>query len=471
MTVALPFRTLTETAAAIAAGEVSAREVAAACLDRIEVIDPHVGAFVAVEREHALQAADAADRVRAEGGPLGPLHGVPMAHKDMFYRAGGISGCGSKIRADWRAPETATVLERLDAAGAVTLGRLAMVEFAMGPHGYNEHLAQCRNPWDREFIPCGSSSGSGVAVGSRMVFGALGSDTGGSIRGPAAASGVVGLAPTNGRVSRHGVMPMSFSLDVVGPLARTVRDVARIMSVIAGADPRDASASDQSVPDFEALLGGPLSGRRIGVPERYFRDGLDPAVARVLDESLAVFRALGAAVVPVAIPDWIYEVSELHPLVMKAEGAANHFAWMHERRGDYSYEVGNRLEAGFFIMATDYIQAVKLRGTFLKELMETVFTEVDVLHTPVMTRMLPTIAETRTNSGPAYLDMVVSLTRNTKVVNYLGLPALSVPCGFDPRGLPVAFQLIGKPFGEAALLALGHHYEGEAGYWRRAPDL
>ena len=471
MTAALPFRTLTETATAIAAGEVTAREVTASCLDRIAAIDPRVGAFVTVEPERALRAAEAADRARVEGYPIGPLHGVPLAHKDMFYRAGEISGCGSKIRTDWRAPETATVLERLDAAGAVTLGRLAMVEFAMGPHGYNEHLAQCRNPWDREFIPCGSSSGSGVAVGSRMVFGALGSDTGGSIRGPAAAAGVVGLAPTNGRVSRHGVMPMSFSLDVVGPLARTVRDVARLMSVIAGADPHDASAADQPVPEYEALLGDPLSGRRIGVPERYFRDGLDPAVARILDESLAVFRTLGTAVVPVAMPDWIYEVSDLHPLVMKAEGAANHFPWMHERRGDYSHEVGNRLEAGFFIMATDYIHAVKLRGTFLKELMDTVFAGVDVLHTPVMTKVLPTIAETRTNSGPAYLDMVVSLTRNTKVVNYLGLPALSVPCGFDPRGLPVAFQLIGKPFGEAGLLALGQHYEREAGYWQRAPDL
>jgi aspartyl-tRNA(Asn)/glutamyl-tRNA(Gln) amidotransferase subunit A len=471
MTAALPFATLTETAAAIAAGTVSAREVTAACLERIATVDPQVRAFVAVEPEPALAAADAADRARAAGRPLGALHGVPLAHKDMYYRAGAISGCGSKIRAEWRAPETATVLERLDAAGAVTLGRLAMVEFAMGPHGYNEHLAQCRNPWNRDFIPCGSSSGSGVAVGSRMAFGSLGSDTGGSIRGPAAASGVVGLAPTNGRVSRHGAMPMSFSFDVVGPLARTVRDVARIMGVIAGVDPRDASSADKPVPDYEAALDAPLAARRIGVPERYFRDGLDPAVARVLDASLTVFEALGATVVPIAMPDWIYEASDLHPLIMKAEGAANHFTWMHERRDAYSFEVGNRLEAGFFILATDYIQAVKLRGVFLQEFLATVFGQVDVLHTPVMIKPLPTIAETRTTSGPAYLDMVVSLTRNTKIASFLGLPALSVPCGFDPRDLPVGFQLIGKPFAEPDLLALGHRYEREAGWWRRAPDL
>ncbi len=359
---ALPFRSLTETAAAIAAGEVSSREVTTACLARIDTVDPQLRAFVALAPERALAAADAADQARAAGKALGPLHGVPLAHKDMYYRAGEVSGCGSKIRAEWRPTETATVLERLDAAGAVTLGRLAMVEFAMGPHGYNQHLPQCRNPWNRDFIPCGSSSGSGAAVGGRLVFGSLGSDTGGSIRGPAAASGVVGLSPTNGRVSRHGAMPMSFSFDVVGPLARTVRDVARLTGVIAGADPRDASAADQPVPDYEAALDMPIAGRRIGVPERYFRDGVDPAIGRVLDESLAVLRALGATVMPVEMPDWIYEASDLHPLVMKAEGAANHFNWMHAHRDDYSFEVGNRLEAGFFVLATDYIQAVKLRG-------------------------------------------------------------------------------------------------------------
>ncbi|MBV8169029.1 MAG: amidase [Alphaproteobacteria bacterium] len=467
----LPFRSLTETAAAIAAGTVSSREVTTACLARIEAIDPQLRAFVALAPERALAAADAADQARAAGKPLGPLHGVPLAHKDMYYRAGEISGCGSKIRADWRPTETATVLERLDAAGAVTLGRLAMVEFAMGPHGYNQHLPQCRNPWNRDFIPCGSSSGSGVAVGGRMVFGSLGSDTGGSIRGPAAASGVVGLSPTNGRVSRHGAMPMSFSFDVVGPLARTVRDVARLTRVIAGADPRDASSADQPVPDYEAALATPIAGRRIGVPTRYFRDGLDPAIGAVLDASLAVLRELGATVVPVELPDWIYEASDLHPLVMKAEGAANHFNWMHDHRDDYSAEVGNRLEAGFFVLATDYIQAVKLRGVFLKDLMASVFAEVDMLHTPVMIRPLPTIEETRTSSGPAYLDMVVSLTRNTKVVNFLGLPGLTVPCGFDPRGLPVAFQLIGKPFGEPDMLAVAHHYEQAAGWWQKTPDL
>ncbi len=266
-------------------------------------------------------------------------------------------------------------------------------------------------------------------------------------------------------------MPMSFSFDVVGPLARTVRDVARLTGVIAGADPRDASSADQPVPDYEAGLEMPLAGLRIGVPTRYFRDGLDPAIARAMDDSLDVLRKVGATVVPIELPEWIYEVSDLHPLVMKAEGAANHFNWMHAQRDDYSFEVGNRLEAGFFILATDYIQAVKLRGTFLKDLMATTFGEVDMLHTATIPRPLPTIEETRTTSGPAYLDMVVALSRNTKVVNYLGLPALSVPCGFDPRGLPIGFQLIGKPFGEPELLAVGHRYEQATGWSSSAPHL
>ncbi|HEY2611672.1 MAG TPA: amidase, partial [Reyranella sp.] len=202
---------LTETAGAIAAGRTTSRDVTEACLDRIARLGDTLNCFVDVDRDGARAAADAADKRQRGGAPLGPLHGVPLAHKDMYYRAGRVSACGSKLRADWRAPYTATALGRLDRAGAIDLGRLVMVEFAMGPHGYNQNYPQCRNPWNPEYIPCGSSSGSGVAVGGRMVHASLGSDTGGSIRCPAAVSGVVGLVPTNGRVSRRGAMPMSHS--------------------------------------------------------------------------------------------------------------------------------------------------------------------------------------------------------------------------------------------------------------------
>ena len=361
------------------------------------------------------------------------------------------------------------VLQRLADAGAVTVGALAMVEFAMGPHGYNGHLPVCRNPWDPDCIPCGSSSGSGVAVAARMVAGALGSDTGGSIRCPAAASGVTGILPTNGRVSRAGAMPMSISLDAVGPLARSARDCARLLSVIAGPDPADPTSAARPVPDYESLLPaapeGALDGLRIGVPEGYFDAGIDPQVGDGLAAAQEVLQRLGARIVPVRIPDLIRDVAEIHPLLMKAEGAANHQAWMRRYPDLYSDEVRRRLQAGFFVPASDYLQALKMRGPLARAFVAEVFDACDLLQAPVLARPVPTIEECLTGTGPAYLEMVVALTGNTKVVNYLGLPAIAVPCGFSaprpgrPRGTPLAFQLIGRPFDEAGLLRAAHAYQ------------
>lgn len=471
MTEALACQSLVAVAAAIAAGKVSSQEVVLASIKMSERLDPALRFFVWTQFEEALAAARRADAKVAAGEPLGPLHGVPLAHKDMFYMDGKHAACGSLIRREFRADYTATVLERLEGAGAINLGGLAMVEFAMGPHGYNQHLEQCRNPWESAHIPCGSSSGSGVAVGARVIYGSLGSDTGGSIRCPASVNGVVGVLPSRGRVSRHGAMPMSFSLDAVGPLARTVRDCARLLRVIAGADLRDGTCSGSAVPDYEAALEGGVSGLRVGVPTTYFNEGVAPEVQGALDRSLQVLESLGAHIVPLPVPPSVADIGELHPLVMKAEGAANHSNWMRERAADYSDQVRNRLQAGFFIPATDYIQALKLRGQLLDEFMTQVFTRVDVLHTPVLPMPVPTIAETMPASGDAYLAMVASLTRNTKVVNYLGLPAVSVPCGFLGSSLPVAFQLIGRPFDEATLLRASHAYECATEWHRRVPTL
>jgi aspartyl-tRNA(Asn)/glutamyl-tRNA(Gln) amidotransferase subunit A len=257
-----------------------------------------------------------------------------MAHKDMYYRAGRISTCGSLIRRNEKAEATATSLKRLDGAGAIDLGGLAMVEFAMGPHGFNAHLPRALNPWGRDHVPCGSSSGSGVAVGSRMVYGSLGSDTGGSIRCPAAANGIVGCMPTYSLVSRRGAMPMSWSLDCVGPLTRTVRDAARVLKVIAGPDASDETAGGAPVPDYEAHLNHVLSGIRIGVPDGYFDEGIDPDVATVIEASLDVFRDAGATIARVKIPESLSIASAVHPLVMKAEGSANHRPWKRTRSGD-----------------------------------------------------------------------------------------------------------------------------------------
>lgn len=467
----LPFLSLTEAAAAIATREVSSEEVVGACVEQIERLDPILHFFIWKQFDEAIAAAKSADAKVADGEPLGPLHGVPLAHKDMFYMAGKRATCGSKIRREFRPTYTATAMQRLDDAGAINLGGLAMVEFAMGPHGFNQHLEQCRNPWNPEHIPCGSSSGSGVAVAARAVFGSLGSDTGGSIRCPAAVSGVVGLLPTYGRVSRHGMMPMSFSLDSGGPLARTVRDCARLLGVIAGADAHDATCRNVAVPDYEAELNAGMKGVRVGVPSTYFYDGVTPEVRAALEASLRVLQSLGAEIVPLPVPQSVYEVAELHPLVMKAEGAANHGNWMRERSAEYSDQVRNRLQAGFFIPATAYIEALKVRSQLLDEFVRDVFGKVDVLHTPVLPMPVPTIAETMPSNGVAYLDMVVALTRNTKVVNYLGLPALSVPCGFDAGELPMAFQLIGRPFDESLLFRVGHAYESATNWPRKVPNL
>ena len=460
---------LCETADAVASGDLSATDLVEAALARIDRLDPQLHAFIRLDREDALARAQEMDRIRGRGGEAGPLAGVPLAHKDMYYRAGKVSSCGSKIRREFRPAATATVLQRLDAAGAIDLGGLAMVEFAMGPHGFNAHLPRCRNVWDFERIPCGSSSGSGTAVAGRLVYAALGSDTGGSIRCPAAANGVTGINPTQGRVSRFGCMPMSWSLDVMGPLARTVRDCARVLGVIAGADENDATTSTEPVPDYEATIEQCLRGVRIGIPEGYFDEDLDPGMAAAIEATHAVFAGLGATLVPVPMPALLDTVSAIHPLVMKCEGAANHLPWKRAQDEDYSDEVGKRLQAGFFIPATDYINALQYRAHALRTFADTVFGACDALLTPVLPMPTPTLADTAYRDGPAYLKMVVGLTRNTRVVNYLGLPALSVTCGFTPGGMPTSFQLIGRPFAEALLFRLGHQYQRETDWHQRWP--
>ena len=460
---------LCEAADAVANGALSATDLVEAALSRIDRLDPEVHAFVRLDAEDALARAREMDLNRGRGGSAGPLSGVPLAHKDMYYRTGKISSCGSRIRGDFRPATTATVLDRLDAAGAIDLGALAMVEFAMGPHGFNAHLPRCRNVWDFERIPCGSSSGSGTAVAGRLVYAALGSDTGGSIRCPAAANGITGINPTQGRVSRFGCMPMSWSLDVMGPLARTVRDCARVLGVIAGADENDASTSPEPVPDYEATLEQSVRGMRIGIPAGYFDEDLDPGVAAVIEATHAVFAGLGATLVPVAMPALLGNVSAIHPMLMKVEGAANHMTWKRWRDEEYSDEVGKRLQAGFFIPATDYVNALQYRAHALRVFADAVFGACDALLAPVLPTPTPTLADTAYRDGPAYLKMVVGLTRNTRVVNFLGLPALSVTCGFTACGMPTSFQLIGRPFDEALLFRLGHQYQRETDWHRRWP--
>ena len=291
---------LTAVAQALAQKRLSSREVTQSCLDRIARCEPRLNAFIAIEADEALKAADAADAAPAKRGAL---HGVPLAHKDMYYEAGRVVTCGSRIRRDFVASTTSTALQRLKDAGTVRLGTLQMAEFAYGPTGHNAHFGPVHHPWSFDHITGGSSSGSGAAVAARLTFAALGSDTGGSVRMPAHFCGVTGLKTTVGRISRAGAMPLSQSLDTVGPLARTAGDCALLLGLMAGADPEDPTAIGGPLPDYDAAAQRPVKGLTIGVPTAFYVDDLDPEVARIIDDTVAILKREGAAVVQVELPD------------------------------------------------------------------------------------------------------------------------------------------------------------------------
>jgi aspartyl-tRNA(Asn)/glutamyl-tRNA(Gln) amidotransferase subunit A len=467
--------TLRDAASAIADGKLRAEALVEACLDRVERWQPVLNCFIRVAAEAARTQARAADAELKAGRTRGPLHGVPLAHKDMFYRAGEICTCGSKIRADFLPDHTATVLTRLDAAGAIELGRLNMAEFAMGPTGHNDHFGRCRNPWNPDYITGGSSSGSGAAVTAGLVFGALGSDTGGSVRLPAAACGVVGIKPTLGCVSRYGTMPLSHSLDCIGVLARTVGDCARLLAVIAGRDARDGMSSRRSAPDYERGLGeagspGSLAGLTIGVPDRYYFDGIDPEVADLLAASRTVLEKCGAKIVDVPVGDH-GAISDLSNAILWPEAADLHLPWLRERAQDYAKQSRARLLVGLSVPATLYAAAVRMRATLLDEVLRETFAGCDVLHVPVLKRPVPTAAETDVGGGAAMQEVLGQIVANTRPFNYLGLPGLSVPIGFTRNGLPQAMQLVGRPFREDLLFRVGAAYEAATGGAAARPPL
>jgi aspartyl-tRNA(Asn)/glutamyl-tRNA(Gln) amidotransferase subunit A len=465
MSDALCRQTLVDIAEAIRTRKVSSLEVTRACLDRAERLQARFNCFIAIDREGAERAARAADARAA----VGPLHGVPVAHKDMFYRYGRVSTCGSRLRRDFVPDYTATALERLDAAGAVEIGTLNMSEFACNPFGLNVLVGRARNPWNPEHVAGGSSSGSAAAVRAGLVYASLGSDTGGSVRLPAAACGVVGLLPTNSRISRYGVMPLSFSMDNAGPLARSVRDCARVLGVVAGHDPLDPTSSDKSTADYERRIDTPLRGRRIGVARRHFYEMLAPELTRLMDDSVAVFKSLGASVIEIELPD-PRPMDALGNIIILSEAAAIHQRGLRERGSDYTPLVRQRIEYGLSFPAAKYIEALSLRAPLLAQFVDRVFAQVDAVHVPMLPQPVPAMAEVEAQlAGKA--DLSFNLACNTRWVNYLGLPSLSVPCGFSANGLPVAFQLVGAPFAEATLFNFGHQYEQATAHHAAWPAL
>ena len=462
--------TLAEASAAVRTRAASSVEMVNACLARIERVQPTLNCFISIEAEEALAAAERADAEIARGTWRGPLHGVPLAHKDMFYRAGRVSTFGSAILRDYVPDYTSTVMARLADAGAVHLGGLNMAEFAAGPVGQNDHFGQVRNPWNTDRIPGGSSSGSGAAVAARACFGSLGSDTGASCRLPGAMCGVVGLKPTYGLVSRHGALARCWSLDCIGPLARTARDAAMILQAVAGRDENDPTTARDGVPDYVAGLEGGVKGLRVGVPVNHLYPDVDPELRPALEAALSVLRDLGCELVDLEMPDpdRMYALTEV---IHKCEAAALHDEWIRTRPRDYAISVRARLEAGYFLPATRYIQAQRLRPRVLSEFDEAVFARADVLFTPVTSIPVPRIADvaiTRSGDAPRIVE---TMTRCTRWVNYLGLPALSVPCGFTENGLPVGFQLVGRPFDESLLLRLTESYQSATDWHARTPPL
>jgi aspartyl-tRNA(Asn)/glutamyl-tRNA(Gln) amidotransferase subunit A len=461
--------TLASVAAAIADKRVSSREVTQSCLDRISRWQPHLNAFMAIEADEALKAADAADAALAQGERRGALHGVPLAHKDMYYEAGKVVTCGSRIRRDFVATTTSTALQRLKDAGTIRLGSLQMAEFAYGPTGHNAHFGPVHNPFALDRITGGSSSGSGSAVAARLTFAALGSDTGGSIRMPAHFCGVTGLKTTVGRVSRAGAMPLSQSLDTVGPLARTVEDCAILLGLMAGADPADPTAITGPVPDYVAATAGSMKGLTIGVPSAFYVDDLDQEVADVLDATIAVFEREGARVVKVDLPDQ-RQLSGASQLVLAVEAAAFHKRWLIERAQDYGPQVLMRLQNGLAIPGVTYLEALRWRAPALAAHNAAV-AHVDAVIAPVSPVPAPTIAESDVGNSPDAEAVIQRLTRFTRPINYLGLPSLSIPSGFTRNGLPVGMQLIGRSFDEATLLRIGAAFQRATDFHEKVPQL
>jgi aspartyl-tRNA(Asn)/glutamyl-tRNA(Gln) amidotransferase subunit A len=460
---------LVEVASAIATKRLSSHEVTRALLHRIAQWQPRLNAFMEIESEAALKAADEADGALAKGESRGPLHGVPLAHKDMYYDAGKVVTCGSAIRRDFVATSTSTALQRLKDAGTIRLGSLLMAEFAYGPTGHNAHYGPVHNPFALDHITGGSSSGSGAAVAARLTYAALGSDTGGSIRMPAHFCGVTGLKVTYGRVSRAGAMPLSQSLDTVGPLAQTAEDCALLLALMAGPDPEDPTASHAPVADYMAATKARVKGLKIGVPSNFYVDDLDKEVARILDETIATLKREGAEMVQVELPDQ-RQLSAACQLLLAVEAAAFHKRWLIERPQDYGPQVLMRLQNGLAIPGVTYLETMRWRGPALAAHVAAT-SKVDAVIAPVAPMPAPTIAESDVGNSPGAEGVIQRLTRFTRPINYLGLPSLAIPSGFTKAGLPVGMQLIGRSFDEATILTIGAAFQRATDFHQKVPAL
>ena len=451
--------TIADAAQRLQAREISPVELTQAHLDRIQAVDGKLNAYITVTADRALEEASQAERAFASGQVASPLQGIPVATKDLMYTRGTLTSAGSKVLSDFVPDYDATVMERLHSAGAVLLGKLNLMEFAMGGSFHNVHYGDIHNPWDLDRFPGGSSSGSGAATAAGLCMGALGTDTGGSIRSPANNCGIVGLKPTYGLVSRHGVVPLSWSLDHVGPMTRTVEDCALLLQVVAGHDPKDPTSSRAPVPDYTAHLREGIRGLRIGILRPHFFQGLSEEVAQAVEQALTVFTELGATLKEVSL-ERATKARVVYDSIVYPEATAYHLPWMRTRIDDYGPNTRGRLEQGLALPATAYVQAQQERRLLVRDA-TSVLEQADLLLAPGAARTPPRLDE----EGSA------APRGSTNVFNITGIPVLSVPCGFSNTNLPISFQLIGRPFDEVTVLRAAHAYEQVTPWHQRHPNL
>lgn len=444
--------TIREAGQALRGRRMSITELVNVALGRLDRFNGALRAFITPTAEYARERAQQLDAELAAGRNRGALHGIPMAVKDLFQTRGVRTTCGSPIYEDFIPDYSATVVTRLEAAGAVLLGKLNMHELAYGITSANPHFGAVRNPWDKERSPGGSSGGSGVAVATSMVYGSLGSDTGGSIRIPASFCGTVGLKPTYGRVSRYGALPLGYTLDHMGPLARSVRDAAIVLNYIAGYDKNDSSSSHHPVVDYVPDDGCSIRGLRLGFPANFFFEDLDPEVESAVRGSLARAAALGADVKPVWVPD-MEAINAVARLILLSEASAVYESRLSEGHL-FGRDVLALLQQGRLIPAVDYINAQRLRRKIRRDFAK-VWSSVDALITPTTPNTAPRIGENTVHLGGRDEDVRLATTRLVRGVNLLGYPALSMPCGLSSTGLPIGLQIVGPPFEEALVLRIG----------------
>ena len=480
------FLTIHQLLEQLRAGELSSREATQACLDRVEKVDDRLNAFISVDATDALAQADAADQSRAAGEDL-PMLGVPVAIKDVLAVKDQPLNCASKILGEFNSPYDATVIQKLRAAGAVVFGRLNMDEFAMGSSNENSAFGPARNPWNTDCTPGGSSGGSAVAVAADQCIASLGSDTGGSIRQPAALCGCVGLKPTYGRVSRYGLVAFASSLDQVGPFTKDVRDAATLLQVIAGSDDLDSTNVPEPVPDYSAALSGDVKGLRIGLPREYQVEGMDPEVKAAADAAVKQLESLGAEVKEISLPHTEYAIATYY-IIATAEASANLARFEGVRYGarldgadpeemnrktrgaGFGEEVKRRIILGTYVLSSGYYDAYYLRAqkvrTLIRQDFLKAFEEVDLIASPTTPTPAFKIGEKAGDPLQMYLSDIYTIS-----CNLAGLCGISVPCGFSKAGLPIGLQLLGKPFGEPDLLRAAHAYEQATDWHTYRPNL